>query len=263
MVGELPERTAAEQAERAIARTFVAARAGQLAFSTFMVIGDRRRYRRPKLQALLLLGTTVESIWLGRRILRVDRYQDRTGQWVDTAWSAFGLIACEMGPGPGGGAPWMKNIAIGAAIGAGGSGGFGGPPACSGCRGWRLDGGASCQGPRPHVAGLSLAVKNDIINWSGIHVAISTYIAAHRRQARLQDEADHMALENATKAAAELERSEQHRRVHRKTVEALRETPCCGNDQIATELARQEARRPRHILRDGLQPSDKSRWRPS
>lgn len=97
MVGEFEERTAAEQAERAIARTFVAARVGQLAFSAFMVIGDRRRFRRPKLQAALLAGSVIESAWVGYRILRADRYQDRTAMWVDAAWAAGGLIACELG----------------------------------------------------------------------------------------------------------------------------------------------------------------------
>ena len=228
MGGQLLERTAAEQAERAIARTFVATRAGQLAFSAFMVIGDRRRFKRPKLQVVLLAGTVIESTWLSYRILRADRYQDRTAQWVDTAWAAGGLIACQLGLGPGGGAPWMKNIAIGAAIGAG---------ACEdpvdragiltllGLAGAAA--GVRAKGRDTHVAGLSLAV-NDIINWTGSHTAVSTYVAAHRRQARLRDEADGLALENATKAAAESERSQQHRLVHQRTVEVLVEMATSG-----------------------------------
>ena len=265
MVGELEERraderTAAEQAERAIARTFVAARAGQLAFSAFMVIGDRRRFRRPKLQALLLAGSVIESAWLGYRILRADRYQDRAAQWIDTAWAAAGLIACELGLDPGDGAPWMKNLAIGAAIGAGASEDpvdragilalLGLAAAVSGVR---------AKGRDAHVAGLSLAV-NDIINWTGSHTAVATYIAAHRRQARLKDDADRLAFENATRAAAESERSQQHRLVHHRTVEVLREMARSDDERAVADLARSEAGRLRHILRAGGEvPTDLDR----
>jgi hypothetical protein len=46
--------TAREQTEFSIARLVVAIRAGQLLFSTLMVASDLRRFRRPKLQVLLL-----------------------------------------------------------------------------------------------------------------------------------------------------------------------------------------------------------------
>ena len=177
----------------------------------------------PSLQAALLAGSVIESAWVGYRILRADRYQDRTAMWIDAAWSPVGLIACELGLDPEDGAPWMKNLAIGAAIGAGASEDpvdrtgilalLGLAAAVSGLR---------AQGRDAHVAGLSLAV-NDIISWTGSHTAVSTYIAAHRRQARLKDEADRLALDNATKAAAESERSQQHRLVHHRTVEVLQE----------------------------------------
>ncbi len=91
------EMTAAETAERAIARLFVAARAGQLAFSALMVASDRRRYKRLWVEVLLLAGTVIESTWLARRLLQAGRYRDRTALLVDAAWSSAGLIVCGSG----------------------------------------------------------------------------------------------------------------------------------------------------------------------
>jgi hypothetical protein len=255
-----PERTAAEQAERAIARLFVAARVGQLAFSTLMVVGDRRRFRRPRLQAALLAGSVIESTWLAGRLLKAGCYRDRTVVWVDAAWSAVGLVVSGAGLGPGDSAPWMKNVAIGAALGASSSespvdraGALGLLGAAAAVTGLRAEGRDS------HVAGLALGI-NDIISWTGSHIAVSTYIAAHRRQARLQDEADDLALEQATEAAAEAERSHQHQLVHQRTTEVLRALSDSADDRTAGALARQEAGRLRHILRTkGEVPTDLER----
>ncbi len=251
MVGELGERTAAEQAERAIARTFVAARIGQLAFSAFMVIGDRRRFRRPRLQVALLIGSVIESAWLGYRILRADHYRDRTAMWIDAAWSAGGLMACELGLDPEDGAPWMKNLAIGAAIGAGASEERVDRAGILAVLGLAATvAGVRAKGRDAHVAGLALAV-NDIINWTGSHAAVSTYVGAHRRQARLQDDADRLALENATRAAAQSERTQHHQLVHHRTVEVLQEMARSHDERAVADMARREAGRLRHILRGG------------
>jgi len=257
VAGRRRERTAAEQAERAIARLFIATRAGQLGFSTLMVVSDRRRFRRPKLQAALLAGTVVESAWLTYRLLRADRYQDRTALWVDTVWAAAGLMACEAGLGPGEGAPWMKNVVNGAFYGAAASES---PMERAGTLGLLsvavTAAGARARGRDSHVAGLALAV-NDIISWTGAHVAGSIYVAAHRRQARLQDEADRLALEQATEAASEAERSHQHRLLHQRTVEVLRAVAASDDRHAAGALARHEAGRLRHILRTkGEVPTD-------
>ena len=69
MAGPGATGSAIEQAERSIARLFVAARAAQLSFSTLMVIGDRRRFGRPKMQFVVLALATAESAWLARRLL--------------------------------------------------------------------------------------------------------------------------------------------------------------------------------------------------
>jgi hypothetical protein len=67
--------TARRDAERAIVRVQVAARAAQLVFSALMVVNDRRRYRRPAWQWLLLTGATAETTWLCMRLLRDGRYR--------------------------------------------------------------------------------------------------------------------------------------------------------------------------------------------
>ena len=101
-----------------MARLFVAACAVQPSFSTLMVIGDRRRFGRPGVQFAVLALATAESAWLTRRILTAGRFRDRRGMWVDTVASAAGLAASAVGLGTGDAAPWMKNVAIGSALGA-------------------------------------------------------------------------------------------------------------------------------------------------
>jgi signal transduction histidine kinase len=257
VAGEARGQTAAEQAERAIARLFVAARAGQIAFSALMVLGDRRRFSRPKLQIALLAGTVIESAWLANRILKAGRYRDRRAQWVDTAWSATGLVVCGAGLGPGESAPWMKNIAIGAALGASSSENpleRAGSLSLLGAA--AMVAGVRAEGRDSHVAGLALAC-NDIISWTGMHMAVSTYMAAHRRQARLQDEADRATVAQATEAAAVAERSHQHGLVHRRTVEVLHALAASSDRESAGAVARLEAGRLRHILRTkGEVPTD-------
>ena len=83
MAGPGPTGSASEQAERSMARLFVAARccAAQLSFSTLMVIGDRRRFGRPGVQFAVLALATAESAWLTRRILTAGRFRDRRGMW--------------------------------------------------------------------------------------------------------------------------------------------------------------------------------------
>jgi signal transduction histidine kinase len=243
------KRTAVEQAEWSIARLFLATRAGQIGFSTMMVLADRRRYKRPWLQFALLLGTMAESAWLARRLLRSERYRDRTSLWVDTVWSGGALVASGTGLGSSNVAPWMKNIAIGAALGAASSEsiteriGALGILSCA-----AATSGVRARGRDTHVAGAALAA-NDIVSWTGMHVAVTTYIAAHRRQALMQDSASRVAVEKATEAAAANERSRQHRLVHERTLEVLKALSETEDLLEAGVLARQEAGRLRHFLR--------------
>ena len=249
MAGPGATGSASEQAERSIARLFVAARAAQLSFSTLMVIGDRRRFGRPKMQFVVLALATAESAWLARRLLAAGRFRDRRGMWVDTVSSAGGLAASAVGLGSGDAAPWMKNVAIGSALGASSSEIPAERAAAVGLlAGVALATGLRARGRDRHVAGLGLAL-NDVISWTGMHIACSLYVAAHRRYARLQDEAAAAALEQAQEAAAEAERSHHHRVVHQSTIAVLNELAASSDAATAGALARQEAGRLRHILR--------------
>ena len=108
--------------------------------------------------------------------------------------------------------------------------------------------GIRARGRDRHVAGFGLAL-NDVISWTGMHIACSLYVAAHRRYARLQDEAAAVTLRQAQEAAVEVERSQQHRLVHQATIEVLNELAASNDAAAAGALARQEAGRLRHILR--------------
>ena len=249
MAGPEPTGSASEHAERSIARLFVAARAAQLSFSTLMVIGDRRRFGRPRMQFAVLALATAESAWLARRLLAAGRFEDRRGMWVDTVSSAAGLAASAVGLGTGDAAPWMKNVAIGSALGASSSEIPAERAAAVGLlAGVALATGIRARGRDRHVAGFGLAL-NDVISWTGMHIACSLYVAAHRRYARLQDEAAAVTLRQAQEAAVEVERSHQHRLVHRATIEVLNELAASSDAAAAGALARQEAGRLRHILR--------------
>ena len=96
----------------------MAGRGGQIVFSALMLANDWRRYDRPLLQAAALSGIVAESAWLSRRLIRRRRYDDRLGVWIDCAAAAAALLISQRGIGTRGAAPWAKNVAIGAAIGA-------------------------------------------------------------------------------------------------------------------------------------------------
>ena len=241
-------------AERSLARVYLIARAGQLAFSSLMVFGDRHRYKRPALQWALLGAITLESAWFAWRLHKAGRYDDRIVLWTDTASAALGLVACQAGLGDADGALWMKNIAIGAAMGAtsseDGRERFVAVGILAAAGVWC---GRRERGRDAGVAGLTLAV-NDAINWAGMHTASRVYVVAHRGYAALADEAGAATLARATQTAAIEERSRQHRVVHRGTVEVLRLLASTSDRTLAGSIARREAQR----LRNRLQSDGRS-----
>jgi signal transduction histidine kinase len=245
---EKPPRLALRDAELAVARVHVAERAGQLLFSALMLANDRRRFKRPLLQWALLGAATCESAWLATRLLRRGTYRDRAALWVDTTFAALGLIVCQAGLGEGDGAPWMKNVAIGAAHGCAGFD-DGVERFAATCV---LGSAAMWCGTRPageaQTAGLMLGF-NDVVNWAGQQVAARIYVSAHRRYAVLAEEATAVTVARATEASAEAERSRQHQRLHATTVDVLRELARVDDVEVATGIARREAMRLRHALR--------------
>ena len=240
--------SASVEVERVIGRVFVACRAGQLALSALMVANDRRRYRRPVLEAGVLAAAVGQSAWLTHRILRRGGYQDRFGLWVDTLGSAVGLIGCQAGLGDGA-APWMKNVAIGAALGAASaeesSPGTGAMAVLAAAA---LVTGLRAGGRDRAVAGGALAF-NDAVSWAGMHVVARIYVGAYRRSAVLRDAAEERAVDRASRAAGEAERRRQHQRLHQGTIEVLSALASCEDVSAGAALARQEARRLRYALR--------------
>lgn len=241
------------QAERIASRVFIAGRAGQIAFSALMLANDWRRYDRPLVQAATLAGVVAESAWLGRRLIRAGRYDDRLGVWVDCLSAAAALLVSQAGMGERDAAPWAKNIAIGASIGAASTrrttdtlGTVGALCAAA------IGTGVRARGRDAHVAGISLAV-NDAVSWAGTHVAARSYLNAHRRYARLRDEADALTVERAAAAAAQAERSRQHKVLHKVTADVLAEIAGCDELGAAQATARGEVERLRYALRTGGQ----------
>lgn len=239
------------QAERIAALLFMACRGSQLAFSALMLANDRRRYDRPLLQAAALTGIVAESGWLSRRIIRARGYGDRLGVWVDCVSAAAALLISQRGLGTRGAAPWAKNLAIGAALGAASTrrttdtvGTVGTLCAAAIATGLRA------RGRDAHVAGLALAV-NDAVSWAGSHVAARSYLNAHRRYARLRDEADALTVERAAAAASEAERSGQRELLHRVTVGVLDAIASSAELGPAEAAARGEAARLRYALSTG------------
>lgn len=240
--------TAVRDADRSLVRVHVAERAGQLLFSLLMVLNDRQRYRRPRLQVALFSAAVVESAWMSARLLRRGQYQDRVAMWADTAFAASGLVVCKAGLGGGDGALWMKNLAIGAAHGSSGlddaADRVGNVAVLGAAAIWC---GARARGRDAHVTGLTLGL-NDVINWSGQHVAARFHTTAHHRHAVLADEAGRLTVDRAAAAAAEAERTRQHQVLHARTVAVLRELAETDDADVACELARREAARLRHAL---------------
>jgi len=229
----------------------MAARGGQLVFSALMLANDRRRYDRPLLQAEVLAGLVIESGWLSRRLVRARGYDDRLGVWVDCVSAAAALLISQRGLGTQGAAPWAKNVAIGAAIGAAST-----RRACdtAGTVGTlcaaAIATGLRARGRDAHVAGLALSV-NDAVSWAGTHVASRFYLNAHRRYARLRDEADALTVERAAASASEAERSRQHERLQQVTIGVLDGIAASAELGPAQAAARREAARLRYALRTG------------
>lgn len=248
--------SASDAAEAAIAKLFVAARIGQLAFAGLILAGDRKRFARPKTQAVLFAAATVESAWICARVLRARRYRDRRAMWIDTVACSLGLLANEAALGGGEGGAWMKNLAIGSSIAAAAA-----PTATEATSAMGVLGGAAiiaglrARGNDAHVAGPALAI-NDAISWSGMHAATGIYLRSHRRYAASRDRADDVAVARASAAASGGERARQHELLHGRTVEVLDNLARAGEIDAATALARREAARLRHALRTGGNPPE-------
>jgi hypothetical protein len=110
--------------------------------------------------------------------------------------------------------------------------------------------GLQARGRDAHVAGLALAV-NDAVSWAGSHVAARSYLKAHRRYARLRDEADALTVERAAASASEAERSRQRELLHQVTVSVLGAIADSAELRLAEAAARGEAARLRYALRSG------------
>ena len=227
---------------------FVASRAGQLAFSAVMLASDRRRFSNPRIQAGFWLGLAAESSWLSRRIVARGRYEDRLGMWVDAVATSAALLASQGGLSEGA-APWAKNMAIGAAIGASSSNrsAEAGAVVATVCSAALLNGMRSL-GRDAHVAGRALAV-NDAVSWSGQSAAARVYVQAHHRYAEQRDQADELAVERSAAAAAQAERSRQHEALHRVTIDVLRRIAATAGVAEARAIASAEAARLRYALR--------------
>ena len=171
-----------------------------------------------------------------------------SGVWVDCLCAAAAVLITQRGLGERAAAPWAKNVAIGAAIGAASTrstadtlGTVG--ALCAAAVGTGL----RAKGRDAHVAGLSLAV-NDAVSWAGTHVASRSYLSAHRRYARFRDEADALAVERAAAAASEAERSRQHEVLHEVTVGVLSGIAGSAGLGAAQAAARGEVARLRYAL---------------
>ncbi|HEX4016428.1 MAG TPA: ATP-binding protein [Frankiaceae bacterium] len=240
--------SALADAGRTSGLVFVASRAGQLAFSALMLASDRRRFSNPRSQAAFWLGVAAESAWLTRRILARGRYEDRLGMWVDAATTSAALLASQGGLSEGA-APWAKNMAIGAAMGASGSPLRGEARAvvASVCSAALLTGMRS-RGRDAHVAGRALAF-NDAVSWSGMFAASRVYVQAHHRYAEQRDQADELAVERSAETAAQAERSRQHEALHRVTIDMLGRIADTADVTEARAIAGAEAARLRYALR--------------
>ena len=240
---------AAGGAERAIVNIFLAARSGQLILSGLMVAGQRKRVRHPGLHAALLAAFVAESGWVAYRLIRSGGSRDRTAMRTDAFATSVGLLACESLLVGGEGAPWMKNLVIGAAVGASGlENSSDRLMAMTALGGSELWSGVRARGRDAHVAGPAMAVS-DVSNLIGMHVTSRIYVSMRRRFADLMDQATARRVEQAKAASAEDERSRQQQRLHRRTIEVLGAIADSTDHEDACRLARQEADRLRHILR--------------
>ncbi|MGO8872793.1 MAG: ATP-binding protein [Acidimicrobiales bacterium] len=154
----------------------------------------------------------------------------------------------------------MKNLVIGAAVGASGAE----------RRNDRITGMAilavsewwsalRARGRDTHVAGLAMA-GSDVSNLIGLHVTSVNYVSMRRRFAALMDQAAALRLEQARATSTERERGRQQQVLHHATIEVLNRIACSVDRESASRLARQEAGRLRHVLRTrGQVPSELDR----
>ncbi len=213
-----------------------------------MLANDRRRFTRLRTQAAIWTALAAESVWLSRRILRAGRYEDAPAMWADTLTSGAAMLVSSRGLSAGA-APWTKNVAIGAAIGASSAARSRDAVAAVStlCVAGLLTG-LGKRGRDAPVAGVALAF-NDAVSWAGVSAASRVYLNAHRRYALLRDEADELAVERSAAVAAQAERGRQHEALHRVTIDALRAIARSTQMSAARAIARAEASRLRYALR--------------
>jgi len=169
--------------------------------------------------------------------------------WSDTLGTAAGLVACESALGDDEGAPWMKNLVIGAGVGASSSERRSERMAAlsvlAASEWWS---GFRARGRDTRVAGFAMAAS-DICNLVGLHVTSRNYVSLRRRFATLMDEATTLKIEQTMATAAEVERGRQQQLLHQATIEVLKAIATTTDRESASRLAQQEAGRLRHVLR--------------
>ncbi len=243
----IAQQSSSDEIERAIALVFSAAKVGQLIFSGLMVLADWRRYKKPWLELGLFVGAVAETAWLLDRTLKPKVQGGRLYARLDAGFAVLGLLACRTGLADRG-ANWMKNLAIGAVMGAATSESSKEAAALVAA----VSSGAIVVGLRPmgrdaHLGGAALAF-NDAISWTGIHVAARSYVLSHRRYAVSLDRAGNALAAQARRAAVDAERVRQHRELHDGAVRVLRKLSSVGDVDEAVLLAGREAGRLRSAL---------------
>jgi signal transduction histidine kinase len=246
---------ALDRLDRGMLYCFDAVRTVHLAQGLICLVAARGSYRNTRRAALVLVGATVESVWLGLRGMRRGAL-NRTDAAADVAVSTAGLVvlaSCLVPEDRTASVNWMLPYSVGSCLAVG--------VTMHGRVGLAAAGGLSAiyiatvrDSVRLGGARSAAAVANaaSYVGFFAVADVVNSYL---KRIASQLDLARRQAIARGERLAAERERNRQHRLLHDTALQALE---AVAGDWLTADAAKARARVATGELRRVLRGEDLS-----
>jgi signal transduction histidine kinase len=240
--------------EKGLMNAYLAVRVVHLAQGLICVATGWRSYRRPRLAATVLVGTSIESAWLLRRVIRLKTV-DPTAARVETVTGTVGILALAAAT------PladrttslnWMLPYSVASTLGlALGSNRAEGVADVSALTATYL---ATTMRPR-NWSGQAVTALTNAASYAGFHGVAAVVIDRGRRDGSELDRLKAESAARAEKLSAERERNRQHRMMHDSALQTLEAigSGLLDDPDTVRDRARGEAHRLRQALA-GIEP---------
>jgi signal transduction histidine kinase len=242
--------------EKGLVNAYLATRLVHLVQGFICVATGWRNYARPRLAAAVLVSTTVESVWLVRRVVRLKTV-DPLAARVETATGTAGLLllaAATPFEARTTSMNWMLPYSVASTLGlAINSNRLEGVLDVSALTTTYL---ATTMRPR-HWSGQAVTALTNAASYGGFHGVAAVVIDRGRRDGSELDRVKAESASRAEKLSVERERNHQHRMMHDSALQTLEAigNGIVGAPDAVRDRAREEAHRLRRAL-TGVQPEN-------